>query len=165
MVTSRARRRLLARRSRSHAPARGPADGRGRARGATGCGHRPETAAGLRAPPLPARVTAREVAPAGQSARKGSGRGARERGRRCRGSSGPAPRMGTPQPRPPGPAHAGSWDVQGSPPVDAPGVQSLVTEEGYDSPGLRGFSYNFRNLSLSLSSSDLILKTTELERT
>lgn len=47
----------------------------------------------------------------------------------------------------------------------------LVTEQGYDSPGLPGlpslrrFSYNFRNLSLSLSSSDLVLKTTELEST
>lgn len=91
--------------------------------------------------------------------------GERGGGRGCRGSSGPAPRMGTPQPRPPGPAHAGSWDVLGSPPAEARGVQFLLTE----GRKIRRVSGAFRTtseiLSLSLSSSDWIFKTTELERT
>jgi hypothetical protein len=99
MVTSRAQRRLLVRRSRSHAPARGPADGRGRARGATGCGHRPETAASLRAPPLPARHSLR-----GRARRAGSEKG------KWAGSAGEGGDAGAPPAPPlewarPSPAH------------------------------------------------------------
>lgn len=132
MVTSLAGRRLLARCSRSHAPTRGPADGRGRARARRGAGgHRPETAVELRAPPLPERHCLRGRARRAAKPEREVGRGESEgEGVDMEGgSSDHAPRRTRPPFRPPGPADAGSWDVQGSPPVDVRGARSLVTEE------------------------------------
>lgn len=88
---------------------------------------------------LSPRVTAREVAPAGQSGRKGSGRGARGKGAEMQGFLRPRPSDGHAPPRPPDLLTREVGNVQGSPPVDAPGVQSLMTEEGLRlswSPGL-----------------------------
>lgn len=98
MVTLRARRRLLARRSRSlPPPARGAAGSRGRARGAAGRGHgSPAQAAAAGSSP---RVTAGGVAPAGlpDPEREVGGDNA---GREGEGSAGPALTAPPPTPRP-----------------------------------------------------------------
>lgn len=55
--------------------------------------------------------------------------GERGEGAEIQGLLRPRPSDGHARAPPTGLAHAGSWDVQGSPPVDAQGVQSLVIEE------------------------------------
>lgn len=97
--------------------------------GAAGCGRASSRDGGRAASSTPPRASLPERAsPPGSKARKGSGAGG-ERVDMEGGSSDHAPRRTRPPFRPPGPADAGSWDVQGSPPVDVRGARSLVTEE------------------------------------
>lgn len=109
--------------------------------GAAGCGRASSRDGGRAAGSTPPRASQPERAsPPGSIARKGSGEGG------CGGGGGDGGGLRRPRPRrtrPPGPAHAGSWDVQGSPPVDVRGARSLVTEEGWDSTGPLAFLGNF----------------------
>lgn len=149
MVTSRAGRRLLARRSRSlPPPAHGAAGSRGRARGAAGPGHGSPRGGGGGGSGglLPARHCPQRSRPLGCPAEKGKWVGrARGRGR----GSGRERR----QPRPPPHARlaAGSWDVRGSPSSGMLLAAQLREEEPKPcSPATRlsgplGFvSHNFR---------------------
>ncbi|XP_053073441.1 translation initiation factor IF-2-like [Acinonyx jubatus] len=149
MVTSRAGRRLLARRSRSlPPPARGTADSRGRAQGAAGRGHGSGGGGGggwL----LPARHCSERSRPQGcpgsREREVGGESAGKGKGRRGRGRSAADPAH--PHPTPYAGLAAGSWDALGSRTSRLSPAAQLREEETHTPR--TSFSHNFRRTGKS----------------